>query len=194
MLPDDILLDRAQSGDREALNELVALYWHPVYRFVAYKTGNPEDAQELTQETFYRAFRALPAFRRQEAAFLTYLNHIALNLIRDFWRKKGRTPHTVDWADVQDAATTDDGPDVQAIRLERREALAKVLLLLPVEQRQTVELRIIAGLPVRDTALAMGKSEAAIKMLQQRALKSLRMLLLQHGIVTNGLNGGETGV
>ena len=194
MLPDNILLDRAQRGDRDALNELVALYWHPVYRFVAYKTGNPDDAQELTLETLYRAFCARPAFLRQEASFLTFLNSIALNLIRDWWRKKGRSPQTVDWAEVQDAATLDDGPDMQAIKLERREALAKVLLLLPVEQRQTVELRIIAGLPIRDTALAMGKSEAAIKMLQQRALKSLRVLLLQHGITVNGLNGGETDV
>lgn len=182
MLQDDILLGRAQAGDREALNELVSIYWHPVYRFVSYKTGNPEDAQELTQETFYRAFRALPTFRQTGATFKTYLNHIALNLVRDFWRKKGRGPQVVDIANVPDAETADDLPEVQAIKQERRQALTRVLQELPDDQRQAVELRIIAGLPVRDAALAMGKSEAAIKMLQQRALKALRVLLADHGI------------
>lgn len=174
MQQDDILLGKARSGDREALNELVSIYWHPVYRFVSYKTGNQEDAQELTQETFFRAFRALPTFRQTDATFKTYLNHIALNLIKDFWRKKERSPVIVDIADVRETETGDEQPDEQAIRQERREALARLLQELPEDQRQAVQLRIIAGLPIRDAALAMGKSEAAIKMLQQRALKSLR--------------------
>lgn len=186
MLQDDILLDRAQAGDREALNELVSIYWHPVYRFVSYKTGNPEDAQELTQETFFRAFRALPTFQKTDATFKTYLNHIAFNLVRDFWRKKGRSPQIVDITNIHEAEAEDDQPEAQALRQEKREAFAKVLRQLPDDQRQAVELRIVAGLPVRDTAMAMGKSEAAVKMLQQRALKSLRVLLVDHGIAGNG--------
>lgn len=182
---DDILIGRAQAGDRDALNELVSLYWQPVYRFVSYKTGNPEDAQELTQETFFRAFRSLPNFRQTDATFKTYLSHIALNLIRDFWRKKGRTPTLVDIADYQESGPENDRPDVQAINLERRKAIAQVLQELPADQRQAVELRIITGLPVRDAALAMGRSEAAVKMLQQRALKSLQVLLVNRGIVDN---------
>jgi RNA polymerase sigma-70 factor (ECF subfamily) len=186
MMQDEILLNRALTGDREALNELVSIYWHPVYRFVAYKTGNPEDAQELTQEAFFRAFRALPTYLKNDATFKTYVNHIAFNLIKDFWRKRGRSPQIVDIANVRDTQTGDDLPEVQAINQERHEALKKVLQGLPDDQRQVIELRIIAGLPIRDAALAMGKSEAAIKMLQQRALKSLRILLVDHGISGDG--------
>jgi len=185
MPEEDILIGKAQAGDRDALNMLVSAYWHPVYRFVSYKTGSSEDAQELTQETFFRAFRSLPNFRKTDATFKTYLSHIALNLIRDFWRKKDRGPTLVDIADYQEPGAPDDLPDIQAINLERREAIARVMQQLPGDQRQTVELRIIAGLPVRETAQAMGKSEAAIKMLQQRALKSLRVLLLNSGIIEN---------
>ncbi|MDR3566084.1 MAG: RNA polymerase sigma factor [Negativicutes bacterium] len=177
MQQEDILIGKAQAGDREALNELVSFYWQPIYRFITYKTASPEDAQELTQETFFRAFRALPTFRKTEASFKTYLSQIALNLIRDHWRKKGRSPALVDIADCQEAATETDQPDIEAINQERRETIAGMLQKLPVDQRQAVELRIIAGLPVRETAEAMGKSEAAVKMLQQRALKSLRTLL-----------------
>lgn len=183
MPQDDILIGKAQAGDRDALNELVSMYWHPVYRYVSYKIGSPEDAKELTQETFFRAFRSLSSFRQTDATFKTYLSHIALNLVRDFWRKKGRTPTLVDIADYQESGPESDQPDIQTINLERREVIAQVLRELPADQRQAVELRIIAGLPVRDAATAMGRSEAAIKMLQQRALKSLQVLLVNRGIV-----------
>ncbi len=186
MPQNDILIERAQAGDRDALNELVSVYWHSVYRFVCYKTGCPEDAQELTQEAFFRAFRSLPGFRRTDASFKTYLSHIALNLVRDFWRKKGRSPVVVDIADYQKCGGENDQPDVQALNLERREGIARVLQELPTDQRQTVELRILAGLPIRETAAAMGKSEAAVKMLQQRALKSLRWMLVDRGVVDSG--------
>lgn len=188
MLQDDILIGKAQAGDRDALNELVSVYWHSLYRFVSYKTGSPEDAQDLTQETFFRAFRSLPSFRKTDATFKTYLSHIALNLIKDFWRKQGRSPSLVDITHCQEPEAEEDQPDVQAINLEKREAIAGVLRELPTEQRQAVELRLLAGLPLRETALAMGKSEAAIKMLQQRALKSLRVLLINKGIVDNGVD------
>lgn len=188
LLNEDLLIIKARTGDREALNNLVSVYWHPVYHFISYKIGSPEDAQELTQETFFRAFRSLPSFRKTDATFKTYLNHIALNLIRDFWRKKGRSPTFVDIADHQESGSADDQPDVQAINLEKREAIAMVLQELPENQRQVIELRIIAGLPVREAALAMNKSEASIKMLQLRALKSLRVLFLNRGIIEENNN------
>ena len=182
-MQDSILIQKAQTGDRDALNELVSAYWHPIYRFVAYKIGHLEDAKELTQETFFRAFRSLPSFRNSDATFKTYLSHIAFNLIRDYWRKKGRSPVLVDIADYQEAGTEDNQPDVQTLKTERRETIVRLLKELPSDQRKTIELRIIAGLPVKETALAMGKTEGSIKMLQQRALKSLRELLLQHGVI-----------
>jgi len=183
MQDEDMLISKAQAGNRDALNELVSAYWHPIYRLVSYKISSLEDAQELTQETFFRACRSLPNYQKTNATFKTYLGHIALNLIRDFWRKKGRSPTLVDLSEYQEPMTLDNQPDVLTMALERREAILQVLQDLPSEQRQAVELRIIAGLPVKETALAMNKSEAAIKMLQQRALKSLRILFLNKGII-----------
>ncbi len=185
MLDEDLLIDKAKSGDRNALNDLIAAYWQPVYRFVSYKTGNPEDAQEITQETFVRTFRALPNYQKTGTSFKTYLDRIALNLVIDFWRKKGRCPAVVDLAEYEEPIAETEQPDTQAVNRETSESIALVIKELPEEQRRTVELRIIAGLPVRETAIALGKSEAAIKMLQQRALKNLRTLLLAKGIVEN---------
>jgi len=185
MLDEDKLIDKAQSGDRDALNELIRRYWQPVFRFASYKTGSPEDAQEITQETFIRVFRSLGNYHRTGAKFQTYLDQIALNLITDLWRKKKRSPSTVNLAEYQQAININDQPDYQAISRERRETIAMLLMELPDDQRQTVEYRLIAGLPVRETAIALGKSEAAIKMLQQRSLKKLRALLLEQGVLEN---------
>jgi len=179
------LIVQAKTGDRAALNELVAQYWQPVYHFALYKTGNQQDAEEVTQETFIRAFRSLSNYQFTGAAFTTYLKRIAVNLITDFWRKKSRSPALTDIAEHPQLVADEEEPDVQLVSNEMRETIARVLQKLPAEQRQTVELRIIAGLPVRDTALAMGKSEAAVKMLQQRALKNLRTLLIDTGMMEN---------
>ena len=174
---EDMLIEKARQGDRDALNTLVAQHWHPLYRFISHKTGQPEDAQELTQESFFRTFRALPSYRQGEASFKTYLHHIALNLIRDYWRKQGRTPHFLELADETILAENTPTPEQAVLLSEQRETLRQIMTQLPADQRQTVELRIIAGLPVREVALALGKSEGAVKMLQQRALKSLKELL-----------------
>jgi RNA polymerase sigma-70 factor (ECF subfamily) len=177
------LIVRAKTGDRMALNELVARYWQPVYHFASYKLGNSQDAEEVAQETFIRVFRALPEYQITGAVFTAYIKRIAVNLITDFWRKKSRSPAIADIAEVQELAADGQEPDLQLLSSEMREILLSVLQKLPPEQRQAVELRIIAGLPVRETALTMGKSEAAIKMLQQRALKNLRMLLADTEII-----------
>lgn len=184
MLDERSLIDQARTGDRGALNDLVVAFWHPVYRYIAYKIGSPEDAKELTQETLIRAVQSMPNYHETGIAFKTYLKRIALNLITDFWRKKGRSPVLTD-LDEKHQAAEDDQPDAQAVSHELRDAIAGVLSELPDDQRHTVELRIIAGLPVRESAIIMGKTEAAIKMLQQRALKNLRTLLLSRGIIEN---------
>ena len=176
------MIAKARAGDREALGELVAVCWHPVYRLICHKTGSAEDAQEITQETFFRAFRSLSGYRQTETKFTTYLGRIALNLVTDFWRKKGRTPIVTDLTEQQQLLSAELDPGEQLVQQETRQTLADALKELPDDQRQVIELRIITGLPVKETSTAMGKSEAAIKMLQQRALKSLRQKLLDRGV------------
>lgn len=179
------LIARAQAGDRAALGEIAAACWQPVYRLIAQKTGSPEDAQEITQETFFRAFRNLASFQRTDAKFSTYLGQIALNLVTDFWRRKGRTPPLADIADHQHHLAGGPDPGDQVVSQETRQHLSDALHTLPAEQRRVIELRVLAGLPVKDTAIALDKSEAAVKMLQQRALKNLRQCLQDRGVREN---------
>jgi len=183
------IIAKARDGDRTALSALVTSHWPYIYRLAFAKTGNPEDAQEITQDTFLKALAALPRYQQTNAAFKTYLSRITLNLIIDYYRKHGRAPQAVDIADYN-KAIVDPGirPEEAVIGAERRGEVARLLTLLSDEQRQVIELRIIQGLTVAEVARLMGKSGAAVKMLQQRALKKLKQLFSENGIM-----GGEMG-
>src|SRR5258706_14975531 len=88
---DEELVARSIGGDSESFNELVLRWERPIYS-LAYRTiGREEDARDVCQETFLRAFRALPAFRGQ-AKFSSWLYRIALNLCRDWMRRERRAP------------------------------------------------------------------------------------------------------
>src|SRR4051812_42064606 len=88
---DEELVARSISGDNESFNELILRWERPIYA-LAYRTiGREEDARDVCQETFLRAFRALPGFRGQ-AKFSSWLYRIALNLCRDWVRRERRTP------------------------------------------------------------------------------------------------------
>ncbi|MBI4486644.1 MAG: sigma-70 family RNA polymerase sigma factor, partial [Acidobacteria bacterium] len=88
---DEELVARSISGDNESFNELMLRWERPIYA-LAYRTiGREEDARDVCQETFLRAFRALPRFRGQ-AKFSSWLYRIALNLCRDWVRRERRTP------------------------------------------------------------------------------------------------------
>ena len=191
MPPDEnLIIARARDGERAALNELVATYWPHVYRLALAKTGNPEDAQEIAQDTFLRALAALPRYKETNATFKTYLLRITLNLITDYYRKRGRAPQLIDIAQYnKPIIDTGTRPDEAVVSAEQRMEVVRLLALLPEEQRRVIELRILQGVAVADVARIMGKSSAAIKMLQQRALKKLKNLFDKNGIV----EGGEAG-
>lgn len=181
---EQLLIKKAQEGNREALDALVTGYWQPIYRLIYSKVRNEEDARELTQDTFMNAFRALPRYKIMDVSFKSYLGRIAINLVTDFWRKKGRRLQSVTISDYQESIVdTGENPEEHTLRVEGQEQIGKLVEELPEQQRQTIKLRVILGLSLRDTALKMNKSESAIKMLQQRALKRLREMCLSSGIV-----------
>ena len=88
---DEELVARSIRGDRESFNQLMLRWERPIYA-LAYRTiGREEDARDVCQETFLRAFRALPGFRGQ-SKFSSWLYRITLNLCRDWLRRERRAP------------------------------------------------------------------------------------------------------
>jgi RNA polymerase sigma-70 factor, ECF subfamily len=166
------LLAQARTGNRQALNELVSLYWQSLYRYVFYKVRHKEEAEELTQETFLKAIIYLPKFEDRGVSFRSFLIRVATNLITDHWRKNARGENLP----LSEALVLRDGnsPDEFAILEERRRIVHTAIDALPEEQRKVIQLRLIEGRSIKESADMMQKSEGALKMLQQRALQNIR--------------------
>lgn len=171
------LVRSAQAGDRAALVALYQRYVQEVYGFFVNQTGNFADAEDLTSETFLRVVRGLDHFAGR-SSFRTWLYEIAKNQLRDMWRANGRRPVVdVDVAGLEELSpAARDGTNPAAARLGQA-----ILEALPAHYRRVLELRIMEGRSVRDTAAYLGKSETNIKVLTHRALKRAEALASELG-------------
>src|SRR3981081_2581774 len=131
---DEELVARSVGGDDERFNELILRWERPIYA-LAYRTiGREQDARDVCQETFLRAFRALPGFRGQ-AKFSSWLYRIALNLCRDWVRRERRTPvveapEGVDLLDLAAAAEPSETIEELVARKDLMRAVERVMATL----------------------------------------------------------------
>ena len=174
-MTDDRLLERAQRGDRDALDELCRREWRPIYALAYSALGNAAEAQDLTQEAFLRALRSLPAYRATGAPFHAWLKTIAVNLVRDGWRKRRHV--TVPLDDALELPSREIGPEGQAMASDERRRLLAALSALPSDYETVIRLRLLDGLSAADSARVMGRSPDAVRQLQHRALAALRASL-----------------
>jgi RNA polymerase sigma-70 factor (ECF subfamily) len=173
----DDLLERAQRGDRCALEELCQREWRSVYAIAYHALGDVAEAQDLTQEAFLRALRSLDRDRATRAPFRAWIATIARNLIRDGWR--GHRPVHVALDHAFDLRARDAGPERLAINADERERLLTSLDTLPTDYQTVIRLRIFDGLSAESTGQIMGRSAGAIRQLQHRALTDLRAALTE---------------
>ena len=166
------LLERAQRGDRAALEQLCREEWPFVYRVVAAQVTGRQEAEDLTQEVFLRALRRLDGYQPGSGSFRPYLLVVAQNLLRDRWRSRLR----VAWsdADVDSLETGERGPEDAAVAAEERAELIGALARLPATYQSVLRLRLIEGRSAGEVARAMKRSPEAVRQLQHRALGALR--------------------
>jgi RNA polymerase sigma-70 factor, ECF subfamily len=174
-LDDSTLLSRARAGDQRALETLCQRTWRPVYRSFARYTKDPAEAEDLTQEVFLRALRALPQYSDRGVPYLAYLLRIAANLARDRWR--AGPPRLVPVGDIPDRPAPGPGPDGLAVESDRRAALLRALDRLGPDQRAVLRLRILEGRSSAEVGALTNRSPAAVRQLSVRALAALRAAL-----------------
>jgi RNA polymerase sigma-70 factor (ECF subfamily) len=174
---DERLLERAQRGDRDALEELCRREWRPIYALAYAALGNAGEAQDLTQEAFLRALRSLPGYRVSGSPFHAYLKTIALNLIRDGWRTRRHATIPIDHA--LELPAREDGPESMALASDERQRLLDALGALPSDYQTVIRLRLIDCLPAAAVGRIMGRGPDAIRQLQHRALAALRGALTE---------------
>lgn len=166
-LIDEQIAARAAGGDRKALEQLCAQTWRQLYQFVYHKVQNREEAEDVTQEAYSRMLRAQPA-GYSAGKFMVYLQTAALNVIRDRWRKS-QTRDRSEALMEPDLAEPDAAESVVD-----REIVSRALERLNEDYRRVLELRILTGLSTAETATRMGRTEAAVRTLQYRAIQALK--------------------
>jgi RNA polymerase sigma-70 factor (ECF subfamily) len=174
------LVDRAQGGDAEAFGLIYDRYLDTVFRFVYFRVGNRQLAEDLTSDTFLRALKRIGSFTWQGRDLGAWLVTIARNLVADHF-KSGRYRLEVTTGDVLDADREDRGPEgspeAAVVDHITNVALLTAVKQLNPEQQECIVLRFLQGFSVAETAQAMGKNEGAIKALQYRAVRALARLL-----------------
>ncbi len=175
------LVARAQTGDAEAFAELVERYERKIYRLARHITGNDEDAEDVLQEAFLKAYENLPGFQGQ-SKFYTWLVRIAVNeaLMKLRRRKTGRVvslDETIDTGEetmAREIAVWEDNPEEQYSREELRRILEEAIETLPPLYRTVFVLRDVDELSTEETASALGISVPAVKSRLLRARLQLR--------------------
>jgi RNA polymerase sigma-70 factor (ECF subfamily) len=168
------LVERAKSGDAQALARLYEEYFDRIYRYIALRVGSRVDAEDLAGQVFLNMLESIPAFKWRGVPFSAWLFRIAHNLSVDHLRQKAKKGHLV--LDEPMAISEIDPAALAEIRLSI-EQLNVALEQLTQNQKEVMALRFSAGLSTAETAKAMGKSEGAVKALQHSALIALRKRL-----------------
>jgi RNA polymerase sigma-70 factor (ECF subfamily) len=169
-------IEASRRGEREAFDRLVVRYQRDVYRLCYRFVNNHEDANDLAQEVFLRAWRAIPRFRG-ESSLSTWLYRIAVNACLNF--RALRRPPTQELPD----AVADPVPGVEA-RLESDDEARRVraaIARLPEKQRATLILKVYHELTHEEVAQILGSSVGTVKANLFHALRNLRRLVAEEG-------------
>ena len=166
------LVELARDGDAEAFGQLYDHYMSGVFRFIYYRVGSRQLAEDLTSETFVRGLKAIQRFTWQGKDFGAWLTTIARNLIADHF-KSSRSRLEIVSDDVPEGRVTASSPEEDVLALISNEMLFDAVNSLPPEQRDCILMRFIQGMSIAETAAALKRSEGAIKQLQLRAVRSL---------------------
>lgn len=184
MMEEKNLIRRAARGDAEAFRQLVEAYQTPAYRLAARMCG-PDSAEDVTQEAFLAAWRALPEFRG-DCRFSTWLYRLVSNAAIDCLRREKKHRDT---GDVDDLELPDGGPSPQeqAERSDARDAVRRALDKLSPEHRQVLLLRFMQELDYGEIAAALNVSEGTVKSRINRAKSKLREVLAAGNFFDAGL-------
>lgn len=184
MASEEQLVRRAQQGDNGAFEELLLLHQKKVYNLCLRMSANQDDALDLSQEAFIKAWRSIGQYQF-EASFSTWLFRLTSNVCIDFLRRKKRrqeTSLTESYDDSDEGAelSLSDSqplPEQQAITNETKRELAQAMAQLAPDHREILQLRVIEDLPYEQIADILGVRVGTVKSRLARARLSLRKIL-----------------
>lgn len=175
-ISDDSAVSQAKSGDKEAFSVLYERYVGRIYNYIYYRTGNSNDAEDLTARVFYRAINHIGNYKNLGVPFSAWLYRIAHNLVANWHRDRSRRKE-VPLEDSPDLHSRTDIPEVAVELLQERQKLLQAIKCLPADRQELILLKIIDRFSNAEIGMITGKSEGAVKSLYHRTLLSLRDIL-----------------
>lgn len=174
---DNALVKRAQAGETAVIGELYDRHQERIYRYIWSKIGNQQLAEDLTGEVFARMVTHLSTYEIGQTPFHAWLYQIARNLIADTYRKEAyRKTEPLDTAvNYQDGTVMIHTTVEQKLDIEQ---IHEALDLIDPIQREVIVLRFMVGMSLQEVAFTLDKTVGAVKTLQHRGLKALRVALM----------------
>ena len=183
---DEELVARSIGGDADSFNQLVERWQRQIYALAYRHIGRQEDARDVCQETFLRAYRGLGGFRGQ-AKFSSWLYRITINLCRDWVRRERRAPvvqppEDSDLMELAAARAPSESIEDQVGRRDLTRAVERAMALLPEEQRTAILLKEYEGLTFQEIADVVGCPLSTVKTRLYQGLTVLRRELARAGV------------
>lgn len=167
-------MKKVNDDDLKKVEEICLNTWEHLYRFIYFKVQNCEEAEDITQETYAKTIAYLKKGRIDKNKYISFLRTVAMNLLRDKWRKKKRYGTNINFEEINPEETAVGDCTEDSVN---RQVVVDAVNSLGEEQRNIINLRIIKGYTVAETAKITGKTEGAVRSLQYRAIQNLVKIL-----------------
>jgi RNA polymerase sigma-70 factor, ECF subfamily len=171
-IKDDATLSKASQGDLEAFGILYERYVDRIFNYIYYRTGNVNDAEDLTARVFQRALHHIGTYTDRGVPFSAWLYRIAHNLVANWHRDRSRKQEIP----LNEAPLLSKGdlPESTLVRTQEQDALLRMIRSLPPDRQQLLILKFVDHLSNAEIGSIMGRSEGAVKSLYHRTLLFLR--------------------
>jgi RNA polymerase sigma-70 factor (ECF subfamily) len=171
---EETLVDLAIQGDESAFALLFDRHYDQVFRMIYYRLGRRQDAEDLAQQVFLQAWRAVGRYRRTASPFIAWLATIAHNTVSTYYRRQHK--HTSLEETLTDLPSPEQLESVAELSLEH-DRVREMMAHLPPQYTKVLTLRFVDDLSYAEIAGLLGKSEASVRVMQCRALQQLRRYL-----------------
>lgn len=176
-IDENLLIRQAINGDAEAFGKLYFRHVERVYRHIFYWVHNVDDAKDLTQQVFVKAWKAIGKYKITASPFSAWLITISHNFVIDFHRTRKHKQVFIESDTIADESPSVISLEEMAEAQFLQKTLRDAILNLPNEQQQVIQLRFIENFKHAEIAALLGKSEGAVRVIQYRALMKLRKIL-----------------
>jgi RNA polymerase sigma-70 factor (ECF subfamily) len=174
VLDEQALINRAQNGDTEAFGDLYENYLDTIYRYIYYRVQNHQDAEDLTETVFLKAWQKIPDYHLGKTPFVAWVYRIAHNSVIDHYRTRKEA------VSLNEQLLVSDGKmnlEERILSNEQKQTLMEAIKRLSPLHQHVLVLRFINGLKPAEVAEVLDRNVGAVRVLQHRALKALHTLL-----------------